>query len=299
MAIKLKKLNATFFYLCAFSLLGAIDDTQAGKLRRAGEAVQTRDNDPPCNRSRRDNCDDDSDSFTGELIGELISGVFCAIFDRDDDHCHRRHDVTYQLNTQEFGEPYPVVPAAFTAYPYENGHPGNMDDYSNVDVRQRTTSKRVWIEYGTDYDDIDLVGGGLILENHYRWGLDASWRTYFEDLGPAGHDDLSIGDVGAFFRILQGNNASVRLGFSVPWVYYDGDLDGGASFTLGSDYFPLRPWILSTEADLGVVGHASLVHLRATLGFEIRHAELYTGVDYLSLDGEDLTAMVFGVRGWW
>ena len=82
----------------------------------------------------------------------------------------------------------------YTAYPYENDHEGYLADLANQDAATHPLSSRFWAEYGSDFDDIDLASGGLLVEGDNRLGFDLTWRTYFEELGPEGHDDLSTGD---------------------------------------------------------------------------------------------------------
>ena len=187
----------------------------------------------------------------------------------------------------------------FTAYPYENDHAGYLADLANMDAATHTPSSRLWVEYGSDFDDIDLVSGGLLVEGASRFGFDLTWRTYFEDLGPEGHDHLSTGDANLLYRLLQSDRGSARIGAGMPWFEFGGDVDIGYNFTVSADLFPLRPWIISLEGDAGQVGHAKLLHARSTIGLNLRHAELYTGVDHLTIEDTDLTNMVFGLRTWW
>ena len=56
---------------------------------------------------------------------------------------------------------------------------------------------------------------------------------------------------------------------------------------------------MAWEWDAGKIGHASLLHGRATIGANLRHFEVYTGIDYLEIDDTDLTCLVTGLRTWW
>ena len=64
------------------------------------------------------------------------------------------------------------------------------------------------------------------------------------------------------------------------------------------DWFPLRPFITSLEADAGTLGQASLFHLRATQGINWRAGEAYLGYDYLDIGNFQLGGLVAGVRLW-
>jgi hypothetical protein len=140
---------------------------------------------------------------------------------------------------------------------------------------------------------------GLLVEGENRLGFDLTWRTYFEDLGPQGHDDLSTGDANLLFRLFQSDRSLWRIGVGMPWLEFEGDVDIGYNFTTSADFFPLRPWIVSFEGDAGKLGHATLLHGRSTIGFNLRHTELYTGIDHLKIEDTDVTSLVTGVRTWW
>jgi hypothetical protein len=144
----------------------------------------------------------------------------------------------------------------FTAYPYENDHAGYLAELANPEAATHPYSKRLWAEYGTDFDDIALVSTGLLIEGDHRFGFDLTWRTYFEDLGPDGHDDLSTGDANLLYRLWQSGATMLRLGLGANWLEFDGDFDAGYNFTMSSELFPVRPFIISLEGDAGRIGNA-------------------------------------------
>jgi hypothetical protein len=187
----------------------------------------------------------------------------------------------------------------FTAYPYENDHRGYLADITNPDAATQARSARLWAEYGSDFDDIDLVGGGMLVEGDHRLGFDLTGRTYFEDLGPEGHDDLSLGDANALFRLWQSNATTMRLGGGGNWLEFDGEFDAGFNVTMSGELYPVRPLILAWEWDAGKIGVAKLFHARGTIGANLRHFEIYAGVDYLDIEDTSLTAMITGLRTWW
>lgn len=187
----------------------------------------------------------------------------------------------------------------YTAYPYENDHEGYLADLANPDAATHPLSKRLWAECGGDFDDIDLVSGGILVEGDHRLGFDITWRTYFEDLGAEGHDDLSTGDANALFRLWQSDTTALRLGGGASWLEFDGEWDAGYNFTVSGEFYPVRPINVAWEWDAGMIGHASLLHGRVTIGANLRHFEVYTGVDFLDIDDTDLTCMVTGIRSWW
>jgi hypothetical protein len=74
--------------------------------------------------------------------------------------------------------------------------------------------------------------------------------------------------------------------------------DWGYNFTYSCDWFPHPPWVLSAELDWGEVGHAHLVHVRATIGCQFRGVEIYAGYDYFDLGPVPLSGMVGGLEFW-
>lgn len=74
--------------------------------------------------------------------------------------------------------------------------------------------------------------------------------------------------------------------------------DAGFNFTYGGDWFPIRPFIVSSELDWGEIGHASLFHARITTGVQWHRGEIYAGYDYLDVGNAQLDAWVAGLRLW-
>lgn len=260
---------------CAF--VSTAINTQAGELGDIAATVQSGDDDQ--HRGDDDNWDEYDNPYHESCDDEtvwdwLLAGIFTGAS--------------------------AVNPGLeYAAYPYENDHEGYLADLANADAATHPLSKRLWAEFGSDFDDIDLVSGGLLIEGDNRLGFDLTWRTYFEDLGPEGHDDLSTGDANALFRLWQSDTTAMRLGGGASWLEFDGEWDAGCNFTMSGELYPVRPIILAWEWDAGKIGHASLVHARGTIGANLRHFEIYTGIDYLDIDDTDLTCMVTGVRTWW
>jgi hypothetical protein len=187
----------------------------------------------------------------------------------------------------------------YTAYPYENDHAGYLAGIANPDAATHDYSKRLWAEYGSNFDDIDSVSGGLLVEGDKRLGFDLTWRTYFENVEPNDHDDLSTGDGNLLFRLWQSDATTTRVGGGASWLEFDGELDAGFNFTMSGEMFPVRPIVVTWEWDAGKIGHAALFHGRATIGANLRHFELYTGVDYLDVEDTSITNMITGIRTWW
>ncbi|MCA9234495.1 MAG: hypothetical protein KDA44_03440 [Planctomycetales bacterium] len=160
-------------------------------------------------------------------------------------------------------------------------------------------SARAQVDYGTNFDGIQLVGSKLQVDLPIlRTTLDASVNNYFEELPGGGHDQLTLGDANLVWRFAQSDRTVWRSGLGVNWLA-DSHNDIGFNFTYGFDALVIEPLAFSTEIDLGTLGHSNLFRSRTTLGAQWRDWEVYTGFEYLHLRSADLSNMLLGVRYWW
>jgi len=188
-------------------------------------------------------------------------------------------------------------PAGFDRYPYREG-----DRYwvpADVEPRERRGSAAIGrFELGTDFDDLERVGFALLWEHESRFGIDASWSRWREDLDGGGTDELDLGDLDLVYRFAHGERAAFRAGVGVNYLDDRIDEELGFNFTYGADFLPVRPLVASLEMNHGTLGDAGLQHYRASLGVIIEHFELTAGADYWEIDDEDLRSYSIGLRGW-
>jgi hypothetical protein len=282
----------------AVATIVLMQTAHAGKLARAAEAVDApSSNASDSKSSRRDrnrrerDCDDDDG-----ILDYILGGLFSAVFNGSSSNSESDY---YDLDcTTPVTSKPPRVELYYTEYPYEYGYPGYMASASLAPTLPRETSRQVWVDYGTNFDDIHSVGTALRMA-HKRVGFDMRWRNYFEDLGPDGTDELGLGGVGGFFQFGQSERRVMRVGIGVPMMAYENDFDAGITFATGIDLFPTEPWIMSFDAEFGKLGSASFTRLRPTLGFTYKRTEFLTGVEYVKIEDVDFTNMIFGVRVWW
>ena len=268
-------------------------EAPAGKLARAADSVDAPSSSDSGSRDRdrrRRNCDDDDDdSIVGDILGGILGAMFDAAFNGSSDDCDCGESMESSL---------PAIQLYFADYPYDDGYPGYMVPLSLSPWPPKTRLRQVWVDYGTNFDDIQSVGAALRTEHNGGFGLDLRWRHYYEDLG-ATTDELGIGGVGVFARCLESEQGVLRLGLGVPLMEYEGDFDGGLSFTLGIDLFPTEPWTLGVDSEFGKLGSADFTRLRSTIGVTVRRTEFLTGAEYVKIEDVDFTNMIFGVRIWW
>ncbi len=72
----------------------------------------------------------------------------------------------------------------------------------------------------------------------------------------------------------------------------------GFNFTYGVDFFPVRPWVLSSTVDWGTLGRSGLFRFQATAGAVVHRVETYAGYEYLDLGSTQVNSLIGGVRIW-
>lgn len=186
--------------------------------------------------------------------------------------------------------------AHFPRFPYDDV-PGYLatDSYSLVG---RRWAARLSGEYREPFDDIQIVGGRLLVSTTSRFGLDTQWDYLQEHQADGSHDQLWSGDCNLVFRFAQSEHAEFRTGLGFNWLDDPQQTDFGFNFTYGFDVFPCRPWVLSAEIDAGTLGKASLFRARTTVGVVIHGVEAYTGYEYFDVGRTHLNCLIGGLRVW-
>lgn len=188
--------------------------------------------------------------------------------------------------------------ARFADYPYQDDLTGYM--YLPAGRSEsKSRSLRVRSEYADDFAGQQRIGGQVLCESASRFGFDTTTDYRVEDLGRGTYDELWMGDANLVFRFAQSEWLTMRTGLGLNWLSDDCGNDYGFNFTYAGDWFPVKPWIVSSELDAGTLGDAWLLHLRSTAGFNFRHAELFLGYDWTRVGNVDLGGWVSGIRLWY
>ncbi|MBN2022159.1 MAG: hypothetical protein JW809_05150 [Pirellulales bacterium] len=189
-----------------------------------------------------------------------------------------------------------AIEAEFPRFPYDHT-PGYMlvDNWS---PRARWWAGRFQAEFRDDFDRLEHAGGRLLLETTSRWGLDLRATHFEERLASGRHDTLWLGDANLVFRFAQSEHWQWRGGVGLNWLDDRFDTDFGVNLTYGFDFFPRRPWVLSTTLDWGTLGSAQRFRLATTAGVALHGIETYTGYEFQSIDRFHANSLVAGVRIW-
>ncbi|MEN6458794.1 MAG: hypothetical protein ABFC63_07680 [Thermoguttaceae bacterium] len=184
---------------------------------------------------------------------------------------------------------------SFAQFPYDNV-PGSM-------TIEGLTNTKSWgaqlsTDYATGFDDLKSVGGHLIFSTASRFGADLSARDFQERLSTGQHDWLWLGDANLVFCFARNETMQWRTGLGINWLDDAHRTDVGFNFTYGFDWFPRKPWVVSTEIDWGNLGRSGLFHFRSTAGVMVNRFEAYTGYEYYDFDRVHTNALIAGVRVW-
>ena len=154
-------------------------------------------------------------------------------------------------------------------------------------------------EFGTDFADVQWIGGHLLIETSPRWGVESDFRHVREDITQGFDDALWLGDAKVTFRFAQSPWLVMRTGLGFNYLSDAVGSDFGFNFTYGGDFFPIRPLVVSGELDLGTLGHTNVWHVRGTLGANWGIAEAFLGSDYYDIGPSQISGFVAGVRLWY
>jgi len=184
----------------------------------------------------------------------------------------------------------------FPRFPYED--PGGYMLIDGASVPSRRWAGQFQMEYADDLDGLEHVGGRLLLETTSRWGIDLRTRHLEERVATDQYDALWLGDANVVFRFAQSPRWQWRGGMGLNWLDDARDRNFGVNFTYGFDFFPRRPWVLSSTIDWGTLGSAWRFRFATTAGVTSHGVEAYTGYEYHDIDHFHSSSLIGGVRIW-
>jgi len=155
---------------------------------------------------------------------------------------------------------------------------------------------RIQLQQLSDLDDLTAIQGQVLFETPWRLGVDTSLSRWEERL-TGNKDHLWLGDFNLVYRFAESDRWQFRSGIGMNWLNDKAGTDTGFNFTYGVDFYPKRPWVLSTTFDLGNIGKAGLFHNQSTIGLAWDRVEVFTGYDVYRIGrGGDLHGWISGVR---
>ncbi len=162
----------------------------------------------------------------------------------------------------------------------------------------KTFSGRFTGEWAEQPGDMSRIGGRLQLNTSSRFGLDTQMDWLREPASGSLDDELWLGDCNVVFRFAQSERAQFYSGVGFNWLDDPIDTDFGFNFTYGADFFPVKPWVISSSIDWGSLGRAEQFRFRTTAGLMINRVEVFAGYEYLDIDRTQMNTYVTGVGIW-
>ena len=185
----------------------------------------------------------------------------------------------------------------FPDYPYAEDVPGSLlfDSENNAKKQSWTGNFQAVAIPGNDH--VERFGGRLVLESGMRFGIDteAGYLTRVRSNG--GNNSVWIGDANLVYRFAESEHVQMRTGIGVNWLSDQIRPEAGFNFTYGVDWFPRKPWTVSSIIDVGTLGQANLFHNRSTIGVMLGATEAFVGYDYLQINSAKIQGPVAGI-GW-
>lgn len=175
-------------------------------------------------------------------------------------------------------------------YPYSGGCQGYRVD--------NAWAARLNLEHGFRTEGVQREGFRLLVESEPGLGLLFDWNEYTERLPFGRRDRLQFGDVALLVRVVDEPSAQVRLGVGINWLHDRFGTDAGLNLTAAADVFPVKPFVLSGQLDVGTIGDTSTFHTRFSAGVVWKRLELFGGYDYRTFGSVSLHGPMVGVRIW-
>lgn len=183
----------------------------------------------------------------------------------------------------------------FPDYPYADDLPGSLLINSEYPGKRQDYKANLQLFAIPGSRDLDRFGGRLLLENADRIGIDTETDYWLQTHRGDGPDHAWMGDFNVVYRFAESENMQWRAGIGFNWLADQSDTNFGINFTYGVDWFPRRPWTVSTVFDLGTIGESTLFHNRTSVGLMMGAVEVFTGYDYFQLGTANFYGPVAGM----
>lgn len=223
-----------------------------------------------------------SDNGLGAAIGSVLGPPIIAVV-----------GAPFWLPVTLVADDYDIS-SAFPDYPYVDDLPGSLVKTTSYDGSTKGWQGTLQGFGMTETENIDRYGGRLVLESAARLGIDTE-TNYWREPGASGSDQLWTGDANLVFRFAESEKLQFRAGLGVNWLADHAGAEAGFNFTYGLDWFPRRPWTMSTVFDLGKLGGGTLFHNRTTAGVMLGPVEAFAGYDYFQIGSANFHGPVAGL----
>lgn len=246
-------------------------ETRHERRERRRESSCTRCNQSPCT------CES-GNSISGELFGQMFLAALSAPFTVPIALLNDGHDIE----------------ARFPDYPYADDLPGSLVKETPYQGHTKDWVANLQLFAIPETSDINRYGGRIVLDSAVRWGIDTETNFWYES-SSAGSDHVWTGDANVFYRFAESEEVQMRAGFGVNWLSDRIGTNAGLNFTYGLDWFPRKPFTISTVFDFGSIGRGTLFHNRTTAGLMMGPVEAFAGYDYFQIGSTSFHGPVAGL----
>lgn len=150
------------------------------------------------------------------------------------------------------------------------------------------------LDYGTNFDALQTLGGEATVEHASRWGLGARWRYFREDTRPR-RDSLSLGALNVTYRFAQSPRLAFRSGIGLNWLTDRTDSDLGFNWLYGAEWCPSEPLVLQADLEMGSLGDAFTMRTSVRMGMQFGRWQPYIGGETYRFDGQTTALATTGV----
>ena len=243
---------------------------------------------------RHDDCDDG-----GNIVGDLIGAILFAPFTGNSQsslssgssNLTSSNDINYEIYSSDESQ------FSFLKYPYADQQFGIGADSLPSGGNPLKSQLAFW--YGTDFDDIDSWNTQYRLESAGFYGFEFQWSHLTEKLTGVRRDSLNLADFNVTMRWIESPEWVLRTGIGVNLLVDRFGTEADYNLTLSSDFFPVKPCIISFELDHGEIGSTHQTHLLSTIGLNYKRAEILTGYEYRKIGRTEIQGPLLGMRLWW
>ncbi len=263
-----------------------------GRLNSLREETRSDDPKPPPkprkenshgDTSRSDSCSSRNGDRDGGPVAQMFGSMALGIL-----------SAPFTIPCAAIGDEYDQV-GMFPAYPYDLDESAMFVDGEHEGTGRGWMANLQLISADTWDGDVKRLSGRLQLDTLSRIGLDIESNHWSERLSGGGHDGLWTGDANVVFRFAQSEKWQFRAGAGVNWLADDLGTELGFNLTYGADWFPRKPWTVSSVFDVGRLGDAGLFHNRTTIGAMVGRSEIFCGYDYFQLGSTSFHGPVAGI----
>ena len=233
------------------------------------------------------------------------SSTRCQTCNRETCTCSGQTSLTGQLVFTTLSAPF-SLPAMlvgdnydhfteFPDYPYADDAPGSVLINSEFQGKKQSYSGTLQTFAIPGSSDLDRFGARLLLENADRIGIDTETDYWLQTHRQGGPDHAWLGDFNLVYRFAESEHVQWRAGVGFNWLSDQTQPEFGVNFTYGFDWFPCRPWTISSVIDWGTIGGSTMFHNRTSVGVRLGPAELFAGYDYFQLGTANFHGPVAGL----